>query len=109
MEQAVYGLISNAMEASPQNAKIILGMEFQPGIVGILIEDQGKGLSFEPTQKGLFPGPTTKTQGSGLGIPFAYKICDLHGGNLQFEKGRFGGTRVIVWVPLIKSNGTSCD
>ena len=109
IEQAVYGLISNATEASPQNGKIILAMECQPAHVELLIEDQGSGISPELTRKGLFPGPTTKTQGSGLGIPFAYKECDLHGGTLQFGKSGFGGTRGIISVPLKRSSGISCD
>ena len=109
IEQAVYGLISNATEASPQNGKIILALECQSARVGLSIEDQGSGISSELTRKGLFPGPTTKAQGSGLGIPFAYKVCDLHGGTLQFVKSGFGGTRVIISVPLRKSSEISCD
>ena len=100
MEQAVYGLISNALDASPENAKIIIWMETQAEGVTLSIEDQGDGIPMEATRKGLFPGPTTKSAGSGLGIPFAYKVCDLHEGTLQFAKSKLDGTQVSIWIPF---------
>ena len=109
MEQAVYGLMSNALDASPNNAKIILSMEKEGEGVSLSIEDQGKGIPIGATKKGLFPGPTTKSRGSGLGIPFAYKVCDLHEGTLRFRKSKLGGTQVSIWVPLKGLNRDTHD
>ena len=64
----------------------------------LAIADQGPGLAVTP-RGDHFPGPSTKTRGSGLGIPFAYKICELHDGELSFAPGADGGTVVTVSVP----------
>ena len=73
----------------------------------LTIDDQGPGLPFEPSPDGAFPGPTTKTYGSGLGIPFAYKICDLHDGQLDFTRAANGGTRATVTIPAAAASANS--
>ena len=62
--------------------------------------DEGPGLPFEPEPSGLGPGPTTKRYGTGLGIPFAYKVAEAHGFRLQFSRVPEGGTRVSFYMPL---------
>ena len=99
MEQALYGLLANAAEASPDGGTLTLTVDKDAHGCQLTIDDQGPGLPFEPSPDGAFPGPTTKTYGSGLGIPFAYKICDLHDGQLAFSRAANGGTRATVTVP----------
>jgi signal transduction histidine kinase len=99
IEQALYGLLNNAIEASPEDGKLRLCVGRTDGECWLRIDDQGPGLPFEPTATGLFPGPTTKTSGSGLGIPFAYKVCDLHDGRLAFETAPDGGARATLTLP----------
>lgn len=107
MEQALYGLLSNAAEASPDGGALTLRVGTEARESWLTIEDQGPGLPFEPSPAGSIPGPTTKTYGSGLGIPFAYKICDLHDGRLDYGPADHGGTRVTVAIPIAATpNGT---
>ena len=103
MEQAIYGLFVNAIDASPPKGKINLGLTRLEDHVQLRIDDEGQGFSFAPKQQEFSPGPTTKTRGSGLGIPFAYKICELHKGSLTFEQRPSVGTRVTVSLPLAPS------
>ena len=98
-EQALYGLIANAAEASPRGGEVTLTVGTDAGRCWIAIEDRGPGLAFEPRPGGPLPGPSTKTRGSGLGIPFAYKVCDLHDGKLEFAPRPGGGTRATVRMP----------
>jgi signal transduction histidine kinase len=65
----------------------------------LCIEDEGPGMPFEPRAEGLQPGPSTKRFGTGLGIPFAYKVCTTHGWELTFDPVESGGTRVVISVP----------
>jgi signal transduction histidine kinase len=99
MEQAVVGLLSNAIEASPDKGVISVSIKTPENSVQLVIADQGPGMPFRPAPGELSPGPTTKSYGSGLGIPFAFKICDLHHGTIDFEPGTDGGTDVIVTLP----------
>ncbi len=99
LEQAIYGLIANAVEASPDSGVITLAVRADSGHVQLVVTDQGPGMPFRPAPGELSPGPTTKSYGSGLGIPFAFKICDLHHGTVDFEAGQNGGTEVIITLP----------
>ena len=103
MEQAVVGLLSNAIEASPDNGVISVSIKTPENLVQLVIADQGPGMPFRPAPGELSPGPTTKSFGSGLGIPFAFKICDLHHGTVDFEPGAHGGTEVIITLPASKA------
>ncbi|MGH8586188.1 MAG: sensor histidine kinase, partial [Gammaproteobacteria bacterium] len=62
---------------------------------------------FEPEPSGLGPGPTTKRYGTGLGIPFAYKVAEAHGFGLEFSRVPEGGTRVSFHMPLCEGAGVS--
>jgi len=99
MEQAVTGLLTNAIEASPQGGVITLTAAEVDGQARLAVTDEGPGIPFVPVPGGLAPGPTTKAHGSGLGIPFAFKICEIHGGALDFETPEGGGTRAVITVP----------
>lgn len=100
LEQALHGLVTNALEASPPGATVALGLRRDPsGGIQIDIDDTGPGMPFEPTPQGLTPGPTTKPLGTGLGIAFAAKVCDVHGGSLHFLRREPAGTRVRLVLP----------
>jgi nitrogen fixation/metabolism regulation signal transduction histidine kinase len=105
MEQALYGLINNAVEASPAGARIWLGVSSAQPIAGedpqvvITVRDEAGGMPFTPRPSDLTPGPTTKRFGTGLGIPVAYKVCKAHGWELLFDVVDNAGTTVRVSAP----------
>lgn len=96
MEQALYGLLSNALDASPEGSKLEVALRRDDTQVWLTIEDQGAGIPFDPEPTALAPGPSTKRFGTGLGIPIAFKVCSAHGWKLYFERRPSGGTRVTV-------------
>lgn len=99
LEQAVYGLLNNAVEASPHGADLGLGLYLDNNRAELWLEDRGPGLPFEPEPGSLRPGPSTKRFGTGLGIPFAFKVVQAHGGGLYFDPRPGGGTRVRLLLP----------
>lgn len=100
MEQALHGLLHNALDASPEGGEITLSSRQVGDAVVITIDDRGPGMRHPPRPNGLRPGPTTKRSGTGLGIPFAAKVCEAHGGSLEFDTAPGGGTRVRITLPL---------
>ena len=113
-EQALYGLLANAAEASPEGGEIALSAGAGAagegaGTCWIAIEDRGPGLAFQPSPRGPFPGPTTKAWGSGLGIPFAYKVCELHEGALEFGAAAGVGTRAVLSMPAAPRGAAGMD
>jgi signal transduction histidine kinase len=100
MEQAIYGLISNAVDASPEGGTLELSCRVEDDQLRLGIRDHGPGMPFRPEPGGLEPGPTTKRMGTGLGIPVAFKVCRAHGWNITFEAALGGGTEVVIRAPL---------
>ena len=96
LEQAIYGLLVNAVEASPRGGSIGVLLEKKSDFAILTIRDHGPGMPFHPSPDSLNPGPTTKSFGSGLGIPFAFKVIDLHNASIEFNTPKNGGTEVII-------------
>jgi len=99
MEQALHGLLLNAVDASPAGGELSVALSALPFGMRLTIGNAGAGIGFVPRPGGLSPGPTTKRMGTGLGIPFAMKVCELHGGRIEFSRPAVGGTVVIVDLP----------
>jgi len=102
MEQALYSLLANAVDASPVSSTIKVSLTNPEDYIEIHILDSGPGIPFEPKPGNLEPGPSTKSFGTGLGIPIAFKICQKHGWNLRFNVIDGQGTEVIVAAPIYK-------
>lgn len=99
LEQAIYGLLNNAVEASPRGASVRVGVEHRDAQVRLTVSDDAGGIPFRPEPSGLAPGPSTKRFGTGLGIPVAYKICGTHGYTLEFHVREGDGTDAVILAP----------
>lgn len=100
MEQALSGLLANAIDASPQSGTVTITFTKSNGRFELHIRDTGPGLPFIPDAGNLEPGPSTKRYGTGLGIPIAYKICLAHGWDLKFNTRDNNGTEVVISMPV---------
>ena len=96
LEQAIYNLLLNAIDASPKAKPIEFEVSFTKTMLSIVIADKGSGMPFIPDPHAISPGPTTKRFGTGLGIPFTFKVCEVLEGVCQFKQNAGGGTRVIL-------------
>jgi signal transduction histidine kinase len=99
VEQALHGLVLNAIEASPPGSTVRLSLQQADEHIVLTIGDEGSGMRFNPEPHDLRPGPSTKQQGTGLGIPFAVKVFDVHGASVRFEPASPAGTRVVIALP----------
>lgn len=106
MEQAIYGLMANAVDASPHGAELLVTVKESGKTMTIGIRDYGPGLPFKPEPGNLEPGPSTKRFGTGLGIPIAFKICQSHGWGLAFEIVEGAGTLVTITAPKSGNMGS---
>lgn len=105
LEQALYNLLLNSIEAAPSKSKLEITSESTASTLRILIADQGPGMPFSPDPTALSPGPTTKRYGTGLGIPFVFKVCETLSGKVSFNPRPAGGTLVELILPRrIKSS-----
>jgi signal transduction histidine kinase len=99
LEQVFYNLILNAIEASPQSSKIHFDAQINQKALEISITDQGTGMPFTPEPNSISPGKSTKRFGTGLGIPFAFKACEVLDGNIEFRAVQPNGTQIKLILP----------
>jgi len=98
LEQVIYNLILNAIDASIKNTVIEIALNVAPNKYTLTLKDQGCGMPFTPDPSAM-SAPTTKRFGTGLGIPFAFKVCDALASELKFEGRYEGGTVITILLP----------
>jgi signal transduction histidine kinase len=85
IEQVLLNLLLNAVEASPDGARIEVAVRNGDRDIAIEVIDHGTGIDPEVRQKIFDPYFTTKDTGSGLGLAISREILRRHGGDLSFE------------------------
>lgn len=98
LEQVIYNLVLNAVDASNKNGLVEIQLHASSETFTLQILDNGSGMPFTPDPSAI-SAPTTKRFGTGIGIPFAFKVCDALGGSLQYQARPEGGTAVIIRLP----------
>jgi PAS domain S-box-containing protein len=114
IQRAIINLMSNACEAmvgdgrdSKQvvvaNPVIKLTTGIEGGMACISVVDNGPGIPENILAKVREPLFTTKSFGTGLGIPAVEQIANLHGGSLEIRSEAGKGATVIIRLPLQNS------
>ena len=69
--------------------------------VWLRIKDNGPG--FEPdARRRLFnPFYTSKSNGTGLGLPISKKLIDAHGGSIEVESEPGAGAEFLITLPKL--------
>jgi signal transduction histidine kinase len=105
LERAVVNLIENALQAVGDVGRVKVRLASGPGEAQIIVEDDGPGLPPEIRERAFEPFFSTKTAGSGLGLPLVRKIAEDHGGSARLESaGSF--TRAVIRLPLVSAPGS---
>jgi signal transduction histidine kinase len=102
IEQVVFNLVHNAVEAMAGNAPCVLTIasELTPeGLIQISIADTGPGLPSTVRAKLFEPFITTKASGLGVGLSICRVIIEAHGGQLWAEDNHGGGTIFRFTLP----------
>ncbi len=104
--QLTLNLLSTAVKLTPESGEIRISIAGNAkNGVEIAIADTGIGIPPEDLVRVLRPFEqiestyTRKYKGTGLGLPYAVRVTDLHGGKLSIESMVGEGTTVRVWLP----------
>ena len=99
MRGALMNLILNAVEAMPQGGRLTVKSDRNEQGLRLEIADTGHGISEEAVKDIFEPFYTTKEQGLGLGMPYAKKIIEQHGGNITCNSRPGEGTTICIALP----------
>lgn len=101
LKQVALNLLFNAVDASPSGGTVAITvrrqrtLEFEDDATGLRqrrpglhlrVADRGAGFGATPPESLFRPFFTTKSAGTGLGLPICLKIVEAHGGNLRAER-----------------------
>jgi len=106
LRQVLTSLISNAVRFTPEGGSVLIeANSLGEGGVVIRITDTGVGMSDEDIAAALAPfdqvdaRPARWPNGTGLGLPVAQALVQLHGGDLKLQSELNLGTQVEVTLP----------
>ena len=109
LRQVLVNLLSNAMKFTPDGGRVsVAAWRDEAGDLGLRIEDSGIGMSAEEVEIALTPfrqvdgSLSREHEGTGLGLPLAKRLVELHGGSLEIESAPGEGTRVELRLPSDK-------
>ncbi|MFM1814217.1 MAG: hypothetical protein RLZ98_912 [Pseudomonadota bacterium] len=106
LRQIFTNLLGNAIKFSKENCSIsIKAFRRNEGGVSVIVSDTGVGMTEDELLIALTPfGQVDGTrsrwrEGTGLGLPIAKALIELHGGKLNIRSSKNVGTEVIVDLP----------
>ncbi|HVH73727.1 MAG TPA: HAMP domain-containing sensor histidine kinase [Stellaceae bacterium] len=106
LRQALVNLLSNAVKFTPDGGRVTLRLEqASDGEFVISVSDSGIGMSPDEITTALEPfgqvddGLAKHYQGTGIGLPLARRLVELHGGRLEIESIKNSGTTVRIRLP----------
>jgi signal transduction histidine kinase len=102
MRGALMNLLLNAIEAMPNGGMLSIAVNQSDEMLQLVIADTGHGIADDEVKKIFEPFFTTKEQGLGLGMPYAKKIIDQHGGKISISSELGKGTRISIVLPTVQ-------
>jgi two-component system cell cycle sensor histidine kinase PleC len=106
LHQIISNLISNAIKFTPRGGTVSLeAVRGEHDGVTIRVQDTGIGMTPEELRIALTPfgqvdgGRTRWREGTGLGLPIAKALVELHGGEMIIESAKDSGTTITCRLP----------
>ena len=106
LKQILLNLMSNAIKFTPGGGTVtVAALPTADGGLTIKVADTGIGMRAEEIPRALEPFQqveqklSRRFEGSGLGLPLAKQLVELHGGRLTITSELGKGTTVYVSLP----------
>ena len=110
---ALDNLISNAVQYSPENTRVGIGVRYRDGAIEVAVTDQGVGIPEDELDR-VFerfyrsdPARSRHTGGSGLGLSIAKHVVQNHGGDIRVWSQLGSGSTFTIRLPEIDPDVTN--
>ena len=98
--RSLANIVENALHAMPVSGVLTLVARPVDSTVRIRVSDTGEGMDAEALARAFEPYFSTKTAGTGLGLPIARRNIELNGGTIAMTSERDRGTIVEMALPI---------
>ena len=110
LKQVLINLLSNAVKFTPPGGRAELSARIAPGSGDLLIEVADTGIGIAPQDIDRVMEPfgqvdsrmSRRFSGTGLGLPLARALAELHGGELDLQSEPGKGTTVTIRLPAAR-------
>ena len=109
LRRVVVNLVDNAAQSVPDSEREARELEITVATrqhgqsIEITVSDTGPGIAPEVLPRIFEPLFSTKSFGTGLGLPTVKQIVEQHGGKIELSSELGVGTRALVRLPLPRS------
>jgi len=100
LKQAMLNLMLNAVQAIPAGGELLIKISSTRSAAIVEVIDTGTGIPPEHLPKVFQVYYSTKSRGTGLGLPTTRRIIREHNGSIRVESELGKGTRFIIELPL---------
>ena len=111
IRQIMINLVGNAIKFTPGGGSVVVSGQSKPcGGYAVIVQDSGIGMTEQEIVKALTPfgqienKMTATHNGTGLGLPLAKAMLELHGGELEITSAPGSGTRIVLHLPASRIN-----
>jgi two-component system cell cycle sensor histidine kinase PleC len=109
VRQIMINLVGNAIKFTPAGGTVeVSGAHLVDGGYAITVQDSGIGMTEEEIVKALTPFGQVENKmtaihnGTGLGLPLAKAMLELHGGRLEIHSVPGRGTSIVLKFPAVR-------
>jgi PAS domain S-box-containing protein len=106
LQLVLQNVLINAAQAMNGQGSVSITFSAAEGRSQMSIADGGPGMPPEVLEHAFAPFFTTKSRGTGLGLPLAKRIIEAHGGEIAIQTPPAGGTAVTLTLPLARIAGS---
>jgi signal transduction histidine kinase len=105
MRQVVINLVDNAAQAMsagdnpPGNGRVVVTTAARLNVFEMVIADNGPGISAENLARVFEPLFSTKSFGTGLGLPMVKQVIEQHNGKVDIASTPGRGTKITIRLP----------
>ena len=101
VRQALMNLVTNAVQSERRTIPVcVTATRVGASWVRLSIIDDGAGVPRELGDRIYLPFFTTRSSGTGLGLPFVQRIAKAHGGRLSHAATEGGGATFLFDLPI---------
>ena len=113
LKQILINLLGNAVKFTPEKGRVrVEARAIDDDYAAITVTDTGIGMSPGEIDTALRPfgqidtGFNKRHEGTGLGLPIAYALTRMHGGELRIESEKGCGSRICIILPVARVSGS---